>query len=160
MEPEQTPAGVQRRFQTEIDSWQRQLEHLELDASTSIVIGSGIMQALGLRRAGDLDLVVTTDDYRRLEAWPDFEPGQARSGPILVGDGLEIFQTWSAAGANRGFDYLRQRSAVIDAIRYVSLEFLLAVKEAREGEGADRPKDHEDIRLIREHIASNPEAGG
>ena len=143
------------RFWAETEAWRWRLDQLELDEQNSVVIGSGILQALGLRRAGDLDLVVTPDDYRRLEAREDLLPDQARSGPILAGDNLEIFQSWSAAGANRDFDYLRRRSVVIEAIRYVSLEFLLAVKESRPGEGADRPKDHEDVRLIRQYLASD-----
>lgn len=43
---------------------------------------------------------------------------------------------------------------MIDAIRYVSLQFLLEVKQGWVASGDDRPKDHGDIDLIQTHLES------
>ncbi len=140
------------RFKAEAESWQQRLNELELDSNNSVVIGSGIMQALGLRQSRDLDLVVPRDAYQRLSSRDDLTADQANGHPVLAGDKLEVFWFWKAIGGERDFDYLKRRSVVIDAIRYISLEFLLDVKEGWVVAGEDRPKDHGDIRLIRNHL--------
>lgn len=142
-------------FGTETEAWQQQLDELGLDTERSVVIGSGIMQALGLRRSRDLDLVVSFETYQRLSSRADLAAGETCGLPVLAGDGLEIFWYWSAVGDERDFDYLKGHSVVIEAIRYISLEFLLGVKEGWVATGEDRPKDHDDIDMIRDYLAYN-----
>ena len=40
----------------------KKLRELGLNADNAIVIGSGILQALGIRKSNDIDLVVTPED--------------------------------------------------------------------------------------------------
>ena len=44
----------------------------------SIVIGSGVLEALGLRKARDIDLVVSGDEFARLAESEKFEPDQTK----------------------------------------------------------------------------------
>lgn len=140
------------RFEAEISVWRQQLDGLGLSPDNSVVIGSGIMQALGLRCSRDLDLVVSRAVYRSLSSCSDLVAGETCGRPVLAGDGLEVFWSWPAVSDENDLDYLKRHSVVVGAIRYISLEFLLGVKEGWVAAGEGRPKDQADIDLIKSHL--------
>ena len=140
----------------------RQLTDLELDPANSIVIGSGILEALGIRSSRDIDLVVDQESYQLLESRSDLEESSNCNTPVLVGQAndvrreLEIYPWWSVLNADRDLTDLSRQSVVIRAVRYVSLDFLLAVKQSwLEGDNA-RPKHRADVDLIQNYQKGRP----
>ncbi len=127
------------------------LDELGLNPQNSIVIGSGILEALGIRKSRDIDLVVAAQDYQRLESRPELKSSSIHDCPILVGDLLEIGRSWPVLGGDRDLGDLSRQSVVINGVRYVSLDFLLAVKESWVVDGGSRPKDLVDIELIKSY---------
>lgn len=128
-----------------------------MNADNSVVIGSGILEALGLRHSNDLDVVVAQETYDRLKAERQFSVGENYGREVLTDQLFEIGTSWEVLGKDQRFEDLLQNSVVIDNVRYLTLEFILAVKESwLQGETA-RQKDVDDIALIRQYLASNIE---
>ena len=128
------------------------LSDLGLDLSNSIVIGSGIMEALGIRQSNDIDLVVTDAVYRRLKGEGVFEETTTRGRRILAGNQYEIGAFWQVLGKDRNLSELRKRSIVVEGVRYVSLEFLLDVKKSWLLDDDVRQKDRDDVHLIERYL--------
>jgi|SRR3989338_751658 len=127
------------------------LNELGLDASNSIVIGSGILQALGIRISKDIDLVVSQDAYVRLKESGKFSPyvNQYKK-EVLIDDLFEIGTSWDVLNKKYQFDDFKDDSIVIDEVRYVTLDFLYKVKDSWFKAGTARPKDLDDLNLIEE----------
>lgn len=112
-----------------------ELKGLGLPADEYAVYGSGPLAVRGIRRANDVDLIVTERLYEKLE------------GHLLPGDGkqlsenIEAFRTWPGAPAT--VEELIARADIIDAIRFVRLADVAAWKAWR-----GRPKDLEDVGLL------------
>jgi hypothetical protein len=68
---------------------------------------------------------------------------------VLVDEIFEIGTNWGVLGKNQAFDDLYRQSVVIDDVRYVTLEFLLAVKESWLDDDDVRQKDIDDVKLIK-----------
>ena len=134
------------RYKELSDERLRRLNALGLDPANSIVVGSGIMAALGIRPAQDLDLVVSESAYQRLRRRPELVSTQVYGQAILTGDDLEIGRLWPVLGDECDLATLSQRSVVLDGVRYVSLDFLRDVKEHW-----GRDKDRRDVGLIRDY---------
>lgn len=131
----------------------QKLRDLGLGPDTAIVIGSGILNALGIRKSKDIDLVVTPEEYARLEADAHFKKEEFQ-GRILLRDELfEIGTEWGVLGNDRSFADLSGDTCVIDGVRYLTPEFLLAVKKSWVSDGAAREKDIADIALIEAYLA-------
>ena len=139
----------------EKESWsplRQKLSDLGLDVSNSIVIGSGIMEALGIRKSNDIDLVVTGKMYRSLKEEGAFEETTAYGQQILVGNQYEIGTSWQVSGKDRDLSELGKDSVVVESVRYVSLECLLDVKKSRLLDDDVRQKNRDDVRLIEQHL--------
>ena len=130
------------------------LAELGLDTRNSIVIGSGVMEALGIRRSGDVDLVVAAEAYERLKAEANFKEEIYRGRPILAGGRFEIGKSWEVLGSTGDLPELRRDSTVIGGVRYVSLEFLLRVKRSWLLDKDVRQKDRDDVELIERYLES------
>ena len=130
------------------------LKALDLYPGNSIVIGSGIMEALGIRRSRDIDLVVAEAEYRRLQAAGNFDEKEVFGQIILFDEQLEIGISWSVLNQERDLAKLSEQSTIINGVRYVSLEFLLSVKKSWSSGNDVRQKDRDDVQLIEQYLAS------
>lgn len=138
------------------------LAELDLTPENSVVIGSGVLNALNLRASKDVDVVVTEDAYGRLSQDPRFTEKQSHGRTILVDDVFEIGTFWGVLGKNQTLDDLFEQSTVIEGVRYITPQFLLAAKQSWLTD-AGRPKDFADVRLIEDYLskrASGNVAGG
>ena len=124
-----------------------------LGSETAIVIGSGILNALGIRESKDIDLVVTPEEYVRLSSRVQFKKEEYRGRVLLRDDLFEIGTEWGVLGKNLSFGDLLTDTCVIDGVRYITPEFLLSVKQSWEKAGEAREKDLADIALIEAHLA-------
>jgi hypothetical protein len=128
------------------------LSQLKLTSANAIVIGSGILQTLGIRVSNDIDVVVNDDEFGRLRDTGDFEESTSYGLPVLTKETFEIRQSWGVLGRDQDFADLCSNSVIVDGVRYISLGFLLAVKKSwLEGDEV-RDKDVEDVRLIETYI--------
>ncbi len=127
----------------------KNLQEIGLNAENSVVIGSGILSANSIRESSDIDVTVTEDTYDRLSKNNRFTEIHSKGRKMLVDDIFEIGADWNVLGKNQTFDDLRRQSVVINDVRYITLDFLLAVKESWLGDDDVRQKDIDDVVLIK-----------
>lgn len=125
------------------------VKRLGLDSSQFVVIGSGILDAYGIRRADDIDLVVTEGLFGKLVRRKSLELAVRHGEKVVSGDidgeRVEAWLTWVTPDLQSAasLDYLVQHSTKIDGVRFVSLEYIEAWKKT-----ARRTKDLQDLELI------------
>lgn len=130
----------------------KDLKKLKLTPENCIVIGSGILQALGIRKSKDIDVVVKQDTYNTLKKTNQFAI-KKNHGREILNDGLfEIGTDWFVFGKSYKYNDLLKVSEVIDGVRYNNLDFLLSVKKNWVSNKISRPKDIKDIKLMEEYI--------
>ncbi len=128
------------------------LDELGLSPNDSIVIGSGILSALGLRQSKDIDVVTTSEVYAKFAQNSRFAKVINHDREILVDDIFEIGTGWSVLGKDQTFSDLSKQSVVIDGVRYITIESLLAVKKSWLADGNARQKDIDDVVLIEKYL--------
>lgn len=129
--------------------------NLGLNPDNSIVIGSGILNALKLRKSNDIDVVVSDSEYQRLADDKKFKKAENHGHEILQDGLFEIGTCWEVLGREQLFEDLIKHSIVMDDVRYVSIEFLLSVKRSWLKQNGARQKDVDDIKLIEEFLVNS-----
>lgn len=128
------------------------LKKIGLDPNNSVVIGSGILNALGIRDSNDIDVNVDNDTYLRFSKDGNFKKSQNCGRDVLIKEHLEISKIWIVLGKDQTLEDLKQHSVIIDGVRYITLEFLLAVKKSWLQENDVRQKDIDDVGLIEDYL--------
>jgi len=128
------------------------LSDIGLTANNSVVIGSGILSALKLRASNDIDVVVLQPEYLKLANGSRFTKNQNHGHEILTDELFEIGTSWGVLGKSQTFDDLQKQSVVIDGVRYITIEFLLAVKKSWLQDDNVRQKDIDDVQLIEKYL--------
>ena len=127
------------------------LAGLNLLTNNSIVIGSGIMNALNIRPSNDIDVVVSSSTYENLRTSGKFNVETKHGRQILTDSIFEIGKSWSVLGKDYNLTDLLKESVIINDVHYITLDFLLSVKESWLQDENVRQKDLEDVQLIKEH---------
>ena len=127
------------------------LAGLNLRTDNSIVIGSGIMNALNIRPSNDIDVVVSSSTYENLRTSGKFNVETKHGRQILTDSIFEIGTSWSVLGKDYNLTELLKESVIINDVHYITLDFLLSVKESWLQDENVRQKDLEDVQLIKEH---------
>lgn len=122
----------------------QRIKDLNFPFDQFVVIGSGLLDAYGLRSADDIDLVVSDGLYELLKQKGVYKELLKHDESYLEGDKLEIWLTW---GKNTDFNSLYLDSVVIDGIHFVNPRFLIEKKYEM-----GRTKDIEDIRLLEQYL--------
>ncbi len=131
-----------------------EIARLGLGAGNSIVISSGILQTLGIRKSRDIDLVVDKETYSTLQDSGIFATRETFGKQILEGGCFEIADVWNVLGRSYDFEDLKGKSIVVGSVRYVDLGFLLEVKKHWVlTDASPREKDVKDIHLIESYLA-------
>lgn len=128
------------------------LQKLGLNPDNSVVIGSGILQALGIRNSKDIDLVTSQEMFDSLSKSGNFSVTKNHGRNILKDDLFEIGTEWNVLGKSYKFENFLDDSIVIEGVRYITLDFLLKAKKSWINEGSARKKDIEDVKLIEKYI--------
>lgn len=115
-----------------------------------LVLGSGILGALGIREIGDIDLLVSTSvfDKLRAEGWAYDEveiEGQIREH--LSRGEVEVYRDFWYSGNHPDPATLISDPYMIDGIPFLSLQKLAEIKKI-----LARSKDIRDIELIEEYL--------
>ena len=129
-------------------------EGIGLTSNNAVIIGSGILNALGLRPSKDIDVIVTEEKYKELSVNSNLRKGEIRGKEVLKDDLFEIGISWSVLSKTWSFNDLIGQSVIIDGIRYITIQFLLSVKKSWLTNGESRDKDIEDIKLIENYLKS------
>ena len=129
---------------------------LYLPPGKYVVVG-GAMEAFGIRKANDLDIVVTEDLFADLmrKGWKlcecekcQVKQQQGSTDRTLKGDGVDILSEYSYGDLyHADTNELIKNAAIIDGVPYVQLKELLKWKKA-----SRREKDLKDIVLIEEFL--------
>jgi len=133
--------------------FKKELAKYNLDESNSVVIGSGILNSLGIRESRDIDAVLEEKTFQNLKKDSSLiETQNGYGAKLLTNDSVEFSDRWyiDSRGIDLSFEDLVQQSSVIDGVRYVDLELLLEIKKlwARE-------KDLKDVELIQNYLERN-----
>jgi len=120
------------------------LPELDLQPKQYIVVGSGVLDALGIRKANDIDIVVTPQTYNLLDKM-GWEP--AKDSPSLIKDDFEAYLVWDSGDGEPNFEDLMSDHQVIGGFNFVKLSRLLNWKKR-----VGRPKDSNDVKLIEKYL--------
>lgn len=121
-----------------------------------IVCGSGILDALGLREAEDVDVIASKDLFAILQESGRYtcghldgdqycRKGQVEIGGKIVGepyDGVEVWGTWFG----RSYNDVAEDVVAIGGLRYMSVADTIEWKSKK-----GREKDINDIALLKEY---------
>ena len=127
---------------------------LNLPLDQIIVIGSGILDQLGIRSASDIDLAASSDLMKKLSEessdWIKKFDDNQRFYFIKDDGSAEVWDGWEFDGQVVSYDGLLDYVVEYDGVRFVNLEFLSRWKKWRSLE-----KDTQDVKLIDEWRGNN-----
>ena len=127
---------------------------LNLPLDQIIVIGSGILDQLGIRPASDIDLAASSDLMKKLSEessdWIKKFDDNQRFYFVKDDGSAEVWDGWEFDGQVVSYDDLLDYAVKYDGVRFVDLEFLRKWKSWR-----SREKDVQDVKLIDEWRANN-----
>lgn len=130
-----------------------EVQKLDLPLGTYVVFGSGILGALGIREAHDIDLLVTRDVFQELRrrGWEYSESvieGRVRG---RLSQGLaEAFEEFWYGGEDKNIMEIIARATIIEGIPFMSLSELRAFKSV-----LGREVDRADIARIDAYIGQS-----
>ena len=127
---------------------------LDLPLDQIIVIGSGILDQLGIRPASDIDLAASSDLMKKLSEesgdWLKKFADNQRFYFVKDDGSAEVWDGWEFDGQAVSYGERLSQSVEYDGVRFVNLEFLSRWKKWR-----SREKDVQDVKLIDEWRANN-----
>lgn len=125
------------------------VKSLDFPLDELVVIGSGLLDALGLRMAHDIDLAVSPRLFAELKAEGNYTWSVTRGEEVLEGEGIEIWQSW---GMDDGLQYdaLKKSGVMIDGVRFCHPSIVIEHKRIRASK-----KDQTDIQLLEAYVATH-----
>lgn len=119
---------------------------LNLPLDKVVVIGSGVLDALDLRSAGDVDLVLDPSLFEELSRREGWISGVKHQEPYLTMGDVEVFLSWGS-NSNPNFVDLYKQGIIIEGICFANPLYVINWKRRRGSE-----KDKSDIDLLEEHL--------
>ncbi|MDD3972991.1 MAG: hypothetical protein PHC31_13910 [Clostridia bacterium] len=126
------------------------IKELNLPKDQYVVIGSGVMDILGIRRANDIDLSVTKELHQKLRETGKWEEYENYGKIFLKKDVFEINGELNWDKYKTTTEEVIKTAFLIDGIPFMNTEELIKFKMA-----FGREKDFKDIELIKEYIKNN-----
>jgi len=139
--------------QPRMDGFGEAIRAAGLSTDSVIVIGSGILDKLGIREAHDIDLVVDEEAFASFDSRPDLVRHENALGVSYhtENDAIELWRTWGLLGeVERTYGDLLPNTIVYDGVRYMTLAY---VKQWKQKKGRD--KDLRDVTLIEQYEAKH-----
>ena len=116
------------------------VRRLNLSTRSYVVIGGGVLEALGLRDTIDADLVVSKNTYAQFRAKGWHEDVHDDGKRVLAHRGYRIMTSYMGQDVHQ----LQKHAFTREGVRFMGLADLIASKET-----LNRAKDRKDITLIR-----------
>jgi hypothetical protein len=114
---------------------------LGLPLNEIVVIGSGLLDALELRNADDIDLAVSERLFNELARSGEYEQGEKHGERYLLKGDTEIWASW---GRDAPFESLKATAERIDDVMFVNRTSLIEWKIHK-----GRVKDLQDVELLK-----------
>jgi hypothetical protein len=122
----------------------KKVKALGLPKGEYVVIGSGLLDALGLRESHDIDIVASDRLFQTLRTSGTYRIEEKHNDEVLLADDIEIWRDWKA---DADFDVLISSAVEVDGEKFANPNIIIKRKTERAS-----PKDLEDIRLLKEHF--------
>lgn len=126
---------------------------INLSEGSYIIVGSGILDVLGIRDANDVDIVVSEDVYKELKN-SGFEEIEVEydgvKKKLLIKDDYEVLMYWRSPRGDLFLEDLLEDSQIVDGVTFVSLEMLIRWKK-----WSGRDKDIVDVELANKYLKNN-----
>ncbi len=124
------------------------VKELGLPLDQIIIIGSGILDQLGIRRSTDIDVAARSEVLEKIardDDWIERVDKNQRRYLVKHDGSVEIWDGWEIDGRVVEYDELLDYAVEYDGVKFVNLDFLRRWKNWRR-----REKDMQDVRLIDE----------
>jgi len=129
------------------------VKELGLPLDQVIVIGSGILDQLGIRQSADIDVAARSEVLEKIahdDDWIERVDKNQRQYLVKHDGSAEIWDGWEIDGRVVEYDELLGYAVEYDGVKFVNLDFLRRWKNWR-----GREKDIQDVRLIDERRAKH-----
>lgn len=129
------------------------VKELGLPLDQMIIIGSGILDQLGIRQSADIDVAAgraVLEEIARSDGWVEKLDKNQRQYLVKHDGSAEIWDGWEIDGRIVEYDELLGYAVEYDGVKFVNLDFLRRWKNWR-----GREKDIQDVRLIDEWRAKH-----
>ena len=129
------------------------VKELGLPLDQIIIIGSGILDQLGIRQSADIDVAAgqaVLEEIARSDGWVRKLDKNQRRYLVKRDESIEIWDGWEIDGRVVEYDKLLDYAVEYDGVKFVSLDFLRRWKNWR-----GREKDMQDMKLIDEWRAKH-----
>lgn len=121
------------------------LASLSIDSAEPVIVGSGILDVVGIRPSNDIDLLVSKETFYKI-ANSGHEISQRPDGSEKIEvDDIELMHDWYGKKVSDA----AIKTTVIDGIKFMSIEEVRRWKAL-----LDRSKDQVDILLIDKYLES------
>lgn len=128
----------------------RIVRSLGLPPGSYVVFGSGPLARAEIRKTSDIDLLVTTRLFERLENEGWTKVIKDSGGGALRRDNVEIFKDWKIRGYDPHFEDLKAAAEYYKDVPFVNLHEVRKWKSHM-----NRPKDRHDVEMIDNYLAKN-----
>ena len=120
------------------------VKKLQLPQGEYVVIGSGLLDALKLREAHDLDIVASDSLFQMLRNSGEYEIKEKYGKELLESDAVEIWTDWKD---DAPFETLLQAAIQVEGVTFASPDVIIKRKKER-----GTPKDIADIQLLETYL--------
>lgn len=121
----------------------KKLKELDLPIGEYVVIGSGILAALNLREANDLDIAVSDKLFKELQSKPEFKTRIKYGKFFLHLDDVEIISKLNWEHYPTTINEAINSALMINGFPFLNIEETIKFKRAM-----GRKKDFKDIELL------------
>ncbi|MEI7688830.1 MAG: NUDIX domain-containing protein [Candidatus Nomurabacteria bacterium] len=130
----------------------QKIKELNFPKGQYVVVGSGVLDILGIRKASDIDIVVTKDLHQKLRESGEWEEDERYGKIFLKKDIYEIIPQLNWEKYNTTTEEAIASALIIEDTPYMNLYELIKFKTA-----LGREKDAKDIELINEYLDNKTE---
>jgi hypothetical protein len=123
------------------------IKELNLPLGEYVIVGSGILDALNIREAHDIDIAVTPKLHEQLRKTGEFKEDIRYNKIFLIKDGIDIIPQLNWDKYKTTTEEAITSAKIIEGIPFMNLEELIKFKTA-----LGREKDFKDIELIKQYL--------
>jgi hypothetical protein len=128
------------------------VKSLNLPPEQYVIIGSGIMDALGIRQAHDVDLAVLPELHQKMREGGEWVEEERFGRIFLTKDSIESNPELSWDQYPTTTEQAIATATIIEGIPFMNLQELIKFKLA-----LGREKDFKDIELIKNYLLKKPD---
>lgn len=111
-----------------------------------VIIGSGLLAALGLREASDVDVAITPKLLKKLQATGNWKEEIKWNKLFLVGEGVDVITQLNWEDYSTTTEEAIRTATIIDGVPFLNIEETIKFKKA-----LGREKDFRDIELLKKY---------